>query len=94
MIHELKRYKIRRGQQEAFLDVWRPIATLRKKHGVEVPFAFLDRASGWFTWAVAHDDFQAAAQRYYADPDRVALEVREDYVEDHSSSKGEPVAIP
>jgi len=89
MIYELKRYKIRPGNHEAFLEVWRPIANLRKKHGFDILFAMFDRESGWFTWAVAHSDFDAAANRYYADPDRIALKTISDYIEDYEIKRVE-----
>jgi hypothetical protein len=94
MIYELKRYKIRDGQQEDFLEVWRPIVKLRKKHGYDVLFALFDRESGWFTWAVTHNDFDAANKRYYADPDRVKLDKVVDYVEEHEIKRVEFVPIP
>ncbi len=94
MIYELKRYKIREGEQEAFLNVWRSIVKLRKKHGYSILFALFDRESGWFTWAVAHNDFDAANGRYYADPDRVALDIVVSYVEEHEIKRVECMPIP
>ncbi len=94
MIYELKRYKIRAGEHEAFLNVWRAIAKLRKKHGYGILFALFDRESGWFTWAVDHTDFEAANERYYADPDRVALDIVVNYVEEHEIKRVEFMPIP
>lgn len=94
MINELKRYKIRPGMHDIFLETWQPIVKLRKKHGFVVLFAVFDRESGWFTWAVSHVDFDAAAARYYKDPDRVALDVIEEYVEDYEIKRVNLIPIP
>ncbi len=94
MVYELKRYRIRPDKYGTFLEVWRPITKLRRKHGFEILFALYDRESRWFTWAVGHEDFDAGAVRYYADPDRVALDIVIDYVEEHEIKRVEFVPVP
>lgn len=79
----LRRYTIVPGYWEAFLDVWRQIVQLRRRHGFSVVVAMADREEAVFTWVVQYTgDLQQAMDRYYADPDRVALE----HVSDHVSA--------
>lgn len=72
----LRQYSIKPGHWPAFLALWRQVVPLRRRHGFHVLFALKDEANNLFTWAVSHDgDIQAAMDRYYADPERAALEV-------------------
>jgi hypothetical protein len=80
----LRSYNINPGDWEPFLEVWRRIVAVRKRHGFEVLFALIDRKNNVFTWAVRHDgDINAAADKYYKDPDRIALEYVGNYVADY-----------
>jgi hypothetical protein len=91
----LRRYNIKPGAWEQFLEVWRRIIVVRKRHGFKVLFALVDREENMFTWAVSYDgDIDAAAAEYYKDPERVTLEIVGDYVADHKVTKvtQEPVA--
>ena len=47
----LRRYEIKGDDWDSFLDVWRQIVAVRKRHGFEVLFAFEDREENVFTWA-------------------------------------------
>lgn len=77
----LRRYSISPGQWEPFLEVWRRIVVVRERHGFRVLCAFADREANMFTWAIGYSgDIDAAAERYYADPERVALKTVERYV--------------
>ena len=77
----LRRYTIPSDDWEAFLEVWRRIVVVRKRHGFEVLFALVDREANMFTWAIHHHgDIEDAAKRYYADPERVELEIVERHV--------------
>ncbi|MFF9184226.1 hypothetical protein [Streptomyces misionensis] len=92
---ELKRYTIRDGGWDEFLDEWRQIVRVRRRHGFGVLFAFADRAQGVFTWAIDHqEDFDKAAVAYYEDPERKRLEVVEEYVTEYEIRKVERVEIP
>jgi hypothetical protein len=71
----LRRYFFKPGGWEGFLETWRRIVLLRKRHGFKVQFAFEDREKKVFTWSVSHDgNIDEVAKKYYADPDLVALE--------------------
>lgn len=80
-VTELKRYEIAPDGWEPFLEVWRRIVKVRRRHGFGVLCAFADREQNMFTWAINHaGDFEAAAKGYYEDPERVELEIVEKYV--------------
>ena len=81
----LRRYTIKGDEWDAYLDVWRRIVAVRKRHGFDVLFALVDREANLFTWAVHHPgDIEMAARAYYADPERVELEIVERYVTDYT----------
>jgi hypothetical protein len=75
---QLKRYTFRPHEADAFLQLWREVARVRRKHGFAIPFALVDRDAHVLTWAVSHPDFAAGAAAYYADPERKAFS-RTDY---------------
>jgi hypothetical protein len=91
----LRRYFIKPGHWPAFLALWRQVVPLRRRHGFEVLFALKDEENNVFTWAVSYDgDLQAAMDRYYADPERVALEVIGEHVADFKVTSVEREPIP
>ncbi|WP_419827158.1 hypothetical protein [Sphingomonas sp.] len=91
----LRRYTIVGDEWEAFLDVWRRIVAVRKRHGFEVLFALVDREENIFTWAIRHPgDIDAAAEVYYKDPERIELEIVGRYVTDWSVSTVTQEPIP
>lgn len=91
----LRVYNIKPDGWEAFLDIWRRIVAVRRRYGFEVLFALEDRDANVFTWAVRHDDdIDAVAERYYADPERKALEIVGDYVQDYKVTRVSRVTLP
>lgn len=91
----LRRYTIKGDEWEAFLEIWRRIVTVRKRHGFKVLFALSDRDENLFTWAIHHPgDIELAAEGYYKDPERIELEVVERYVTDWKVSTVVEEAIP
>lgn len=91
----LRRYVIAADGWDAFLDIWRRIVAVRKRHGFEVLFALSDREENMFTWAIHHaGDIEAAAQAYYADPERIELEIVERYVTDWKVSTVTQESVP
>ncbi len=91
----LRRYEIKSDDWESFLDVWRRIVVVRKRHGFQVLFAFEDREENVFTWAIHHPgDIDKAADLYYKDPERVELEIVERYVTGWKVTTVTEVAIP
>lgn len=92
---ELKRYHIKPGTWDEFLEVLYRIAEVRKRHGFGILFMFADKEKNIFTWAVDHEgDFDAAAKAYYEDPERVELETVGNYVTDYEIRKVEVLPIP
>lgn len=92
---ELKRYQITPDGWDEFLDVWRRIVAVRRRHGFGILVALADREQNMFTWAIDHDgDFDAAAKAYYEDPERVELEIVERYVTGYEIRKVEQLDLP
>ena len=58
---QLRRYEIKPGEMEAFLDAVRGAFPIREQYGFTVAFALIDEERNEFAWAVTHDgDFAAA----------------------------------
>jgi hypothetical protein len=90
----LRRYSIKPGTWEAFLEAWRKVAAIRQRHGFKIVFAFVDREANMFTWAISYrGSIRAASQwpsptdpgdeahaKYYQDPDRRQLDVIRQYI--------------
>src|SRR5829696_751695 len=73
---QLRRYVIKPGEMEAFLDAVRTAFPIREQYGFRIAFALVDEERNEFTWAVTHDgDFAAAEAKYYESPERAALPV-------------------
>jgi hypothetical protein len=71
---QLRRYEIKPGEMEAFLDAVRAAFPIREQYGFTVEFALIDDGRNEFVWAVSHDgDFTAAEVAYYESPERAAL---------------------
>ena len=71
----LRRYQIKPGEMDAFLVEWQQAARMRKAHGFNVLFAFVNEEISEFTWAVRYDgdEFDAATKRFKEDPGNEAL---------------------
>lgn len=79
----LRRYSIKSGEWEPFLEVWHRIIKVRERHGFKILFALEDMEENMFTWSFSYDgDYNEAAKRYYSDPERVDLEIVANYVTD------------
>ena len=93
---ELRRYRIADGQADAFTDWFRRAAVTRQPYGFEVEFAYLDRTTGDFVWAVRHagdlERFVEAERQWRADPERarVFADLPDCLLEAHTA-KVEPV---
>jgi L-ascorbate metabolism protein UlaG (beta-lactamase superfamily) len=71
---QLRRYEIKPGEMEQFLEAVRAAFVVREHYGFQAAFALIDEERNEFTWAVAHDgDFAAVEAEYYASPERAAL---------------------
>ena len=71
---QLRRYEIKPGEMEPFLEAFGPRSSVREQYGFGVAFALVDEERNEFAWAVTHDgDFAEAEAAYYASPERAAL---------------------
>jgi hypothetical protein len=71
---QLRRYEIKPGEMEPFLEAVRAAFPVREQYGFTVEFALVDEERNQFVWAVSHDgDFTTAEAAYYASPERAAL---------------------
>src|SRR5690349_8228599 len=71
---QLRRYEIKPGEMEQFLEAVRAAFPVREQYGFTVEFALVDEERNQFLWAVSHDgDFAAAEVAYYEPPERAAL---------------------
>ena len=72
---QLRRYEINSGEMDDFLVAWRGVVAIREQYGFRVVFAYVNDEANEFVWAIAHDgDFDAAAEQYYASPEREAVD--------------------
>jgi hypothetical protein len=70
-----RRYGIKKGAWDEFLELWHKIVMMREKYGFKVLYAFSDLEENIFTWSFSLDgDLDEVQSRYYKDPDRVELE--------------------
>ena len=73
---QLRRYEVRPGEMDAFLEAIRAAFVVREQYGFGIAFALVDEERNEFVWATTHDgDFAAAEAEYYASPERAALAV-------------------
>jgi hypothetical protein len=71
---QLRRYRIKPGEMEAFVEWWHGLVPAREQYGFRVIFALVDDSTNEFVWAVSHDgDFDAAEKVYNASPERAAV---------------------
>ena len=71
---QLRRYEIKAGQMDTFVEAWHGILPVREKYGFSIVCAFVNADDNEFTWVVRHDgDFAQAEKDYYAAPERAAL---------------------
>ena len=75
---ELRRNRIRAGCIDEFLDAWlRGVVPLRRRFGFTVLGAWVVEEADELVWILgyeASDGFADADRRYYASPERVALD--------------------
>jgi hypothetical protein len=71
--HRLRIYRV--TDPARWLDEWRErVAPLRRAHGFDIVGAWLDEEAETFVWLLAHEDYEAADNAYYASPERGALD--------------------
>ena len=71
---QLRRYEIKPGEMDAFLNAVRGAFAVREQYGFGIAFALVDEERNEFVWATTYDgDFAAAEAEYYASPERAGL---------------------
>jgi hypothetical protein len=74
---QLRRYQVKPGELEGFVERWDLVLAARRQYGFEVLFAFVDRTTNQFVWAVSHDGdndaFDAAEKRLMESPEGAAI---------------------
>jgi hypothetical protein len=72
--YQLRRYRIRAGRMNAFLEAWlRGVYPLRRKFGFTFAGAWRVDGADEFVWIIGYDGsdgFAAADARYYASEER------------------------
>lgn len=75
---ELRDYRIRRGQMDAWIEGWRSgVVPLRQEAGFQILGAWVDRQHDRFVWLLGYagaDGFEAANDRYYSSDQRASLD--------------------
>ncbi len=71
---QLRRYELYPEVVDQFLAWFDDVLAVRAEFGFKVEFAYLNRESSEFTWAVSHEaDFDAVEADYLASPGRANL---------------------
>ena len=77
MAAQLRRYRIRDGEMDAFIEEWqRLIVPLRMSFGFRVDGAWCNRGTNEFVWVLSYDGpegFEAREAAYFASPGRHAV---------------------
>jgi hypothetical protein len=77
MICQLRSYRVRQGDMEEFVALWRDhVVPAREAHGFKVLGAWNDPEDGTFVWVVGHeapDGWEAVERAYYESTERAAL---------------------
>jgi NIPSNAP len=74
---ELRDYRIRHGQMEAWIEGWKSgVVPLREKAGFHIIGAWVDRQNDRFVWLIGYagvGEFESANHRYYSSDERASL---------------------
>lgn len=77
MAAQLRMYKAKEGELDAFISEWRAgVVPLRRRFGFRVEGAWAVREKDEFVWIISYDGpegFEARDAAYYASPERKAL---------------------
>ncbi len=97
MTSQLRIYRIKPGEMDGFVALWRDhIVAARAAYGFRVDGAWVTQDGAEFAWVVSHDGpegFQAADEAYYASPERAALPRNpSEVIESHELRLMEPVS--
>lgn len=77
MVSQLRMYKAKAGELDAFIAEWRAsVVPLRRRFGFRIEGAWAIREKNEFVWIISYDGadgFEARDAAYYASPERRAL---------------------
>ena len=75
---ELRDYRIRHGQMDAWIAGWKSgVVPLREEAGFDIIGAWVDRPNDRFVWLIGYagaGGFEAANDRYYSSDERASLQ--------------------
>jgi hypothetical protein len=75
--YQLRQFRIRAGNMDAFLDAWlRGVYPLRRKFGFTFTGAWVVEGADEFVWVIGYDGrdgFAAAERRYYESVERKGM---------------------
>ena len=75
MTTQLRRYRIREGELDRFVEAWRSgVAPLRARYGFTILGAWSVPERDEFVWIIEHPEFEEADRSYYESSDRTALD--------------------
>ncbi|MGF1596959.1 MAG: hypothetical protein ACFCVK_08495 [Acidimicrobiales bacterium] len=70
---QLRRYEVAPGELDRLIDWFPSLIPARRRYGFTIVFAYADRDTNQFVWAVSHPgDFAAAEAEYSISPERAA----------------------
>lgn len=76
--YQLRRYLVQPTEMDNWLEEWRrEIVPLRERFGFRIEGAWVSREENRFIWIMSYDapeGFDAANERYYASPARLAMQ--------------------
>ena len=75
MSTQLRRYRIREGELDRFVEAWRSgVAPLRARYGFTILGAWSVPERDEFVWVIEHPEFEEADRSYYESSDRTTLD--------------------
>ena len=77
MAVQLRRYEIADGRMDDMVAWFPAIIPVREKYGFSVEFAYADRETNQFVWAVSYpgsvEEYETAMEGYNDSPERAAV---------------------
>ena len=74
MEYQLRIYKVKEGEMEAFLGVFPEVVAARRAVGFDVVGAWSIPEENQFIWIVGAENIESTSERYYASAQRKAIE--------------------
>jgi hypothetical protein len=78
MVSQLRIYVINRGKLDDFVAAWTSgVYPLRRQHGFDIPYVWLNRERGEFIWVLTYDgpeSWEDKEAAYYGSQERATLD--------------------